>query len=132
MTDVPWLRLDPRMLVVGPLKNLLQLLPFAVVVVLTGRYFTTSAFLGAVTYGPGGAEYRAANCSVSIAHTQIRCFTVPGTGRALFWVVTVGNQTSARSAVTTTAGAASGSPPKAFARRACGGRTKEAAASVEE
>ena len=70
-------------------------------VVLTGRYFSTSAFLGAVTYGPGGAEYRAANCSVSVAHTQIRCFTVPGTGRALFWVVTVGNQTSARSAVAT-------------------------------
>jgi hypothetical protein len=41
MTDVPvddgWQRLDPRMLVVGPLKNLLQLLPFAVVVLLTGR-----------------------------------------------------------------------------------------------
>ena len=37
MIDTPWRRLDPRMLVVGPLKNLLQLLPFAVVVVLTGR-----------------------------------------------------------------------------------------------
>jgi putative membrane protein len=32
-----WRRLDPRMLVVGPLKNLLQLLPFALVVLLTGR-----------------------------------------------------------------------------------------------
>ena len=70
-------------------------------IVLTGRYFSTSAFLGAVTYGPGGSEYKAANCSVLVAHTQIRCFTVPGTGRALFWVVTVGNQTSARSAVAT-------------------------------
>ena len=37
MIDTPWRRLDPRMLVVGPLKNLLQLLPFAVVVLLTGR-----------------------------------------------------------------------------------------------
>ena len=33
-----WRRLDPRMLVVGPLKNLLQLLPFAVVVLLTGPF----------------------------------------------------------------------------------------------
>ena len=32
-----WHRLDPRMLVVGPVKNLLQLLPFALVVLLTGR-----------------------------------------------------------------------------------------------
>ena len=37
MTYVPWRRLDPRMLVVGPLKNLMQLLPFLLVVLLTGR-----------------------------------------------------------------------------------------------
>ena len=35
--DVPWRRLDPRMLVVGPLTNLAQLLPVVVIVLLTGR-----------------------------------------------------------------------------------------------
>ena len=87
-------------------------------IVLNGRFFSTQAFLGAVTYGPGGAEYKAANCSVSVAHSQIRCFTVPGTGRSLFWVVTVGNQTSARSAVATQYAAPSISaiaPSSAFA-----------------
>lgn len=37
MTETPWQRLDPRMLVVGPVKNLLQLLPFALIVLVTGR-----------------------------------------------------------------------------------------------
>ena len=46
-----WRRLDPRMLVVGPLKNLLQLLPFAVVVLLTGR----SSDLVQVWMAVGGA-----------------------------------------------------------------------------
>ena len=51
MIDTPWRRLDPRMLVVGPLKNLLQLLPFAVVVLLTGR----SGDLAQVWMAVGGA-----------------------------------------------------------------------------
>ena len=70
------------------------------VVVLRGQYFSTQAFLGAVTYGPGGNEFKA-NCSVTVAHVEITCRMAPGTGRALTWVVTVGNQTSARSAQTT-------------------------------
>ena len=52
MIDTPWRRLDPRMLVVGPLKNLLQLLPFLVVVVLTGR----SGDLAQVWMAVGGAD----------------------------------------------------------------------------
>ncbi len=53
MTDVPsrWRRLDPRMLVVGPLKNLMQLLPFLLVVLLTGR----SGDLNQIWFAVGGA-----------------------------------------------------------------------------
>jgi putative membrane protein len=51
MTEIPWQRLDSRMLVVGPLKNLLQLLPFVVVVLLTGR----SGDLTQVWMAVGGA-----------------------------------------------------------------------------
>jgi putative membrane protein len=46
-----WQRLDSRMLVVGPLKNLVQLLPVAVVVLLTGR----PGALDQVWYAVGGA-----------------------------------------------------------------------------
>jgi putative membrane protein len=49
--DVPWRRLDPRMLVVGPLKNLMQLLPFLLVVLLTGR----SGDLNQIWFAVGGA-----------------------------------------------------------------------------
>jgi putative membrane protein len=35
--DVPWRRLDPRMLVVGPAGILLRLLPFLVIVLITGQ-----------------------------------------------------------------------------------------------
>jgi putative membrane protein len=49
--DVPWRRLDPRMLVVGPLTNLAQLLPVVVIVLLTGR----SGGLDQVAYAVGGA-----------------------------------------------------------------------------
>ena len=51
MIDVPWRRLDPRMLVVGPLKNLMQLLPFLLVVLLTGR----SGDLNQIWFAVGGA-----------------------------------------------------------------------------
>lgn len=37
MTDVPWRRLDPRMLVVSPLAGLIRLLPAFVVVLVTGQ-----------------------------------------------------------------------------------------------
>ena len=50
-TGVPWRRLDPRMLVVGPLTNLAQLLPVVVIVLLTGR----SGGLDQVGYAVGGA-----------------------------------------------------------------------------
>ena len=50
-TDVPWRRLDPRMLVVGPLTNLAQLLPVVVIVLLTGR----SGGLDQLGYAVGGA-----------------------------------------------------------------------------
>ena len=70
-------------------------------VVISGQYFSTQQFLGTVTYGLGGAQFVARNCSVTVPHTQITCRTVAGTGRALQWVVTVGNQTSQRSALTT-------------------------------
>ena len=46
-----WRRLDPRMLVVGPVKNLMQLLPFLLVVLLTGR----SGNLTQVWFAVGGA-----------------------------------------------------------------------------
>ena len=56
MSDVPpvggdWRRLDPRMLVVGPLKNLMQLLPFLLIVLFTGR----SGDLNQVWFAVGGA-----------------------------------------------------------------------------
>ena len=63
-------------------------------VILTGRFFSVPAFLGVVTYGPTGLDYTATNCQVTQDHVQITCYTVPGTGRTLYWVVTVGGQTS--------------------------------------
>ena len=54
MNDVtPWLRLDPRMLVVGPLTNLGQLVPVVVLVLITGR----SGNLSQVWYALGGAAF---------------------------------------------------------------------------
>ena len=71
------------------------------VVVLTGQYFSTNQWFISATYGPTGAEYNASGCRVSVPHTQITCVSVPGTGRALTWVVNVRGQFSQRSAVTT-------------------------------
>jgi putative membrane protein len=48
---VDWRRLDPRMLVVGPLTNLVQLLPFVLLVLVTGR----AGNLGQVWSAIGGA-----------------------------------------------------------------------------
>jgi len=63
-------------------------------IVITGRYFSTNAFLGKISYGPSGNEYTATNCNVTTPHTAITCSTVPGTGRKLIWSITVGNQTT--------------------------------------
>jgi hypothetical protein len=63
-------------------------------VIITGRFLSTQAFLGAVTYGPDGLLFSAVNCFVSTPHTGITCTTVPGTGANLFFTVTVGGQTS--------------------------------------
>jgi putative membrane protein len=49
----PWRRLDPRMLVVGPLTNLGQLVPVVVLVLITGR----SGNLSQVWYALGGAAF---------------------------------------------------------------------------
>lgn len=70
-------------------------------VILTGRFFSVHRFLEAVTYGASGSEYAAADCRVTIDHTEIRCYTVPGTGRKLAWMVRVQGQTSAPSDATT-------------------------------
>jgi hypothetical protein len=53
-----------------------------------------SSFLEAVTYGPGGTEYAAEGCEVTVGHTEIVCLTVAGVGPDLHWVVTVDKQTS--------------------------------------
>jgi hypothetical protein len=62
------------------------------VLVLSGRYFSTTPFLNSVVYGRGSASYRAANCSVTVPEVEIRCTTVPGTGRRLLVKVVVGGQ----------------------------------------
>ena len=51
--STPWRRLDLRMLVVGPLTNLAQLLPVVALVLITGR----SGDLGQVWYALGGAVF---------------------------------------------------------------------------
>jgi hypothetical protein len=56
--------------------------------------------LESVTYGPGGTEYTAINCAVTVAHTEIVCTTIPGVGSTLAYVVTVKGQSSDVSTVT--------------------------------
>jgi len=53
-----------------------------------------SSFLQSVTYGPGGSEYEAAGCRITVAHTEIVCRTVAGIGPSLSWIVTVDGQSS--------------------------------------
>ncbi|RYY34999.1 hypothetical protein EON62_02845, partial [archaeon] len=69
-------------------------------VVLHGTFFSVEAHLQRVTYGPSGVEYTP-RCHISVPHTEITCITVPGTGRVLTWLVTVGGQTSMASEATT-------------------------------
>lgn len=61
--------------------------------ILTGRYLSRTEYFGSVTYGAGGTTYQATNCSVTIEDVEIRCKTVPGSGRNLAVLVTVGYQT---------------------------------------
>lgn len=69
------------------------------VVNIAGQFFSFGSFLERVTYGPSGSDYVATSCSYVSPHVVISCLTVPGTGRVLRWLVTVGGQTSALSAV---------------------------------
>jgi len=70
-------------------------------VVIEGRYFSEARYLNKVTYGPSGTEFTAARCAITVPHARITCYTVPGTGRRLHWIVTVGAQESAPSVITT-------------------------------
>lgn len=69
------------------------------VVNITGQFFSFGSFLERVTYGPNGDDYEATNCAYVVPHSQISCLTLPGTGRVLRWLVSIGGQTSALSAV---------------------------------
>jgi len=83
-----------------------------------GNNFATNEFLGSVTYGPSGTEYKASGCFVSTNHTQITCSTVAGTGRRLRWVVQVRGQASLVSEKTT-----SYAPPTLYSVSPAGGPT---------
>ena len=69
-------------------------------VILTGDQFGPSVGSGGstmvVTYGamPLATRYTATSCTMSTAHTQITCLTVPGTGKGLAWKVDVATQKS--------------------------------------
>eukprot|EP00808_Paulinella_micropora_P022933 g26443.t1 len=55
------------------------------------------AFAGdpvAVTYGITGVERTAANCNITVSHTQALCFSVPGHGRMQKFYLTSGGKTS--------------------------------------
>jgi len=69
-------------------------------VVLTGTNFATQQYLTSVNYGPTGTEFAAVGCIVTVQDTEITCLTVAGTGRKLFWTVTVRGQASFLSPVT--------------------------------
>jgi sugar lactone lactonase YvrE len=71
------------------------------IVILTGSYFSINKFLEKVTYGPKGTEFTARNCTVSRAHSEITCTTAPGTGRVLYWTVTIRGQSSSLSSTFT-------------------------------
>jgi hypothetical protein len=71
------------------------------VVILTGNYFSINTWLEKVTYGPKGTEFTARNCTVTRAHSEITCTTAPGTGRVLYWTVTIRGQSSSLSSTFT-------------------------------
>jgi len=65
-------------------------------VVLTGVNFGDAGtrFLDSVTYGPRGSGFQGRNCTVSSQHTEIMCFTSPGSGGGHSWRVTVAGQSN--------------------------------------
>jgi hypothetical protein len=69
-------------------------------VVLYGRNFGPASLsptpLESVVYAPVGLPHRfeAANCAITLNHTEITCRTVPGVGGRLLWTVTVAGQSS--------------------------------------
>lgn len=74
-------------------------------IVLSGTSFgpMIADYLEAVSYGVTGYEFTATGCSVTAAHTTIRCTTVASTpGRTYRWVVKVRGQYSEPSSATTT------------------------------
>ena len=66
-------------------------------VVLKGLHFGPYENGSMVTYGKSGKEYTPTNCSV-LNHTSIRCYTVPGIGKDLLWLITVRQQSNVLSA----------------------------------
>jgi hypothetical protein len=61
------------------------------VVNISGQNFGPAAGSAPVVhYGPSGIELSAANCSVTVSHSQITCYTVPAAGAGLKWTVVVG------------------------------------------
>lgn len=71
------------------------------IVDITGDFFSIQAYLQRVTYGPTGTEFDARTCYLRENHTVLRCLTAPGTGRKLYWSITVLAQTSGLSSNTT-------------------------------
>ena len=49
--ETPWRRLDPRMLVIGPINGLVQVLPVAAVLLVTGQGDVTRLWITAVIAG---------------------------------------------------------------------------------
>jgi hypothetical protein len=70
-------------------------------VVVRGTNFGAPQWFERATYGPTGYEYAAINCSLATPHETLFCFTAPGCGAALRWVVRVRGQSSLPSAATT-------------------------------
>jgi hypothetical protein len=71
------------------------------VITIAGRYFSIEEFLGTVSFGRTGSEYPSIVCNVSVDHLELTCVLPPGVGRANRWYVSVGNQISALSNVST-------------------------------
>ncbi|CAE7839292.1 unnamed protein product, partial [Symbiodinium sp. KB8] len=50
-----------------------------------------------VTFGPTGIEQTALSCNITIANTEIRCFTPGGVGSNLIWTITLDTTSAASS-----------------------------------
>jgi hypothetical protein len=70
-------------------------------VTITGNDFgPTQSKIQKVTYGPGGGEYTATSCQLTVKHSQITCMTVAGVGATLRYIVTIDGQDSSPSTAT--------------------------------